>query len=503
MTGARVSRETAPTMVSLALLGLLGAGLFHMLSQGWPLLNLDSVLYFQVASNIAEGKGYIFENYARLYYARGVDDWQFDLHGQLFAPTLAAFASSGSYVDLIKAAALLNVLALAAAWAAAWMTLTRFGKLGWTRATLSLALGLGAMWVGTALTGRPEQLIPLVLCIGWILREAFPKLDPTVLAGLEIALIAAISPLPGSLAGLIYAYFALRNPNTKAALTAIATLALVAGIGWFVVTWMVSPYSPLEVLKNTVLQAFSAIGSGWVSRKFVLWEMTLDPRKPGLILVWMLGAAAVIAWTFNQSTSRLKRVIVVLLGLLLLGVIYKACAEQTLTYNLIGLALIPARHALEVWATGEVPAKFARWFPHALIVAVVFPGFGALEALRHYPDYRRGADLAAAQAALRPYLDSLSGTQRIVVSEVAYPPTFLLEALPGKILTVGDLTPAQIGQLSSSFGITVRYVLVSGTPVARDFEILVNYQVRRRFPICEAAVECAATGYPFTLFELR
>ena len=55
-------------MVSLALLGLLGAGLFHMLSQGWPLLNLDSVLYFQVASNIAEGKGYIFENYARLYY---------------------------------------------------------------------------------------------------------------------------------------------------------------------------------------------------------------------------------------------------------------------------------------------------------------------------------------------------------------------------------------------------------------------------------------------------
>lgn len=480
--------------------GAVCVSVWQMITAGWPLPHLDSVLFWQVASHIADGEGFDFSNYTRLFYARAEANWQFDVHGQLFGPLLALLSPSGAYLDLLRGAATLAVLTLLLATATAWIV-ARDAKLqGFGCVLVVLLTALGSSWISVSLLGRPEQAVPLVVLLGLLFRRAFPGVSSSWSQGIEIGLIAAISPLPGVIAGVLYGYFAALDHSPKTALVEIAKRAGLALATWTLVVLLVSPFSPWEVLSNTVAQFFSANAGGWMSRKYVAWELTLDPRKPGLILAWALCALAVL-WQLRER-SGWARVALLLGAAMVLMVVYKTSLERTLTYNFLGLAVIALERAGTVAATLS-SASLRRAAVLMLTLAAALPGWGLVTALRDFPSYlRSGATLAQAQQALAPALVALSPQQRVLVSEVSLPPMFLLEANPNQLLSVTDTAAEHIDRAEKTFAIDADFFLLSAAPEMRYMIPPSGYREVLHFPAgCITVQTCPNIGYSFTLLQ--
>jgi len=484
-------------------LGLIGALTYLMLASGWPAPHLDSVLYFQLSSHVAAGDGFLFSNYSRLYFARGVDNWLFDLHGQLFWPLLGWLSPGSDYSALLRGAALLSVITFFLSAGLALLITRALALKPWLRVGVVLALALGLSFISVSLMGRPEQGIGVVLVLAAIARQLRPHWDAALIQGATIGLIAAFSPLAGVLAGALYAWLGALDHPPRKALLFVLRLGLSALGTWALLIILVSPFWPWEILRNTLMQFLSAYGSGYMSRMYVLWELSVDPRKPGIALAWLLAGSLVIFQAARSRANGYRWAVTLVGGLLVALLLYKTSMERTLTYNFIGLALIPLERAWQIWTSLDLSARKRRIGAAVIALACALPGLGFVDALLSWQSYRHaGATLAEAQHALAPYLAKMAPSERIVVSEVSVPPLFLLEARPKQMVSVADLTAEQVGQVEQAFSIQARYAILPPWMASSVLPNLSNYRVVENFPSsCADPLGCQVPGYAFLLLE--
>jgi hypothetical protein len=476
---------------------LLMAALAGMLvASGTPFPHLDSVLYFQVSQHLAEGEGSSFAYYTRLYFARGANDWQFNLHGQLFGFLHALLAADGSSAALLNSAAIWLALTIGIAGAAAWSVFAAWRERPWARVALVgwSALAVGA--IGAALVGRPEQLVPLVMVMLVWVENHWAGLRRVWSRAVAIGVLAAISPMSGVLGGLLLTLLGTLNAPRRESWREPLVMALGAGLVWVLVISAVSPHSAWTIFRNTVEQA-GAIGSGWVSHRYVAWELTLDPRKPGLILSWLALAAVLLAAWRDPSVNVWRRVAIGALGLVLVALVYMTSIRQTLTYNFIGLApalwlllLAPADERQR----GDTP-KWAVW----MMLAVGAPALGWItHAINAAHVQQHQTTFAHAQRAWATMSTPFGRDTPIVVSEVSVPPLSLLASPERPLYSAADLTVEQIARLETTFSITSGGVLTpaadSGPPPG-----LPGWRPLGRFPANCVGDQCSS-GWAFTLW---
>jgi len=202
----------------------------------WPGLHDDGVLYSTVIINRASGNGNTFAVYSRSLL-NDDGDREFDGHGQLYYPLVASLLSRPDYEALLTLLHQFNLVGFLLAFVVFVLANRRSLQLGWLPASFMGVLGGAAMGaILQYLQGRPEHGIPFIILL-FIFIGQFLKLRsyPNWLAGLQIGLIACISPLPGLIAGLGSVFHLSTQQENKNVIRSSAVQAVVAVAAWLVV----------------------------------------------------------------------------------------------------------------------------------------------------------------------------------------------------------------------------------------------------------------------------
>jgi hypothetical protein len=475
---------------------LLAAMAMRILQSGWPAPSGDSALFFPVASSLSDGKVDSFEPYTRLYFARGTGDWRYDLHGQLHAPLIALLALSGDYLDILGSAALWLLITMLVAAQASWVALAGL-KLSATARAIGTVLGASAIGaIALGLNGRPEQLVPLAVMLLMWAEHLAPRSLHAYLRGISIGVLGALSPMSGLLGGAFIALKALHDETPLNWIKQVFVMGGVAAIAWWLIVIACSAHAPIAVFRNTLEQYASARFGGNMSRRVVAAAMSVDPTKPGLILVWMSWFALCAIGVYQRRQGVAHALLTAIFGLICAVLVYAFCFHRVQTYNLIGLAPI---------AFGAVLAHAARtdsqrtWLGWALALAVGIPSLGWVSITSQFFEYQTGgATLSEARSALRPRLDALKATEKLAISDARNPPLYLLEPRTQRMLTLADPTPEQRSVIEQAFSVQLVGFVVPGLDQYPPLGIP-DWQPTLRFPDTAIAEPCI--GYCFTLWE--
>ena len=214
----------------------------------WPGLHDDACLYSTVAINRASGFGNQFHVYARSLIL-GKGSTEFTAHGQLYYPVAAALLSTPDYEGFLGFIHWSNLAAYLLAFVVFSWQSQRSLQAGWLASSM---IGVAGAYATVAvlhyLQGRPEHGIPFVqlACVLIVLLLNCPAI-PSWLAGLQIGLVGAISPLPGVLLAVAMIFH-----------TAISSM------GWF------------EFIRKSIIQAISAFSS-WALIYMLILDIDMIP----------------------------------------------------------------------------------------------------------------------------------------------------------------------------------------------------------------------------------
>jgi len=264
-------------------------GGWQMTKTLWPGLHDDGVLYSTVVINQASGHGNTLAVYTHaLLRKNGAVD--FSGQGQLYYPVVSALLKNPDYESLLHLLHTSNLIAFVLAFAVYALSLRQRVEVSWlVAACFALAGSYATFAVLHYLQGRPEHAIPFVLLIS---RAIFltTKLRemPTWLSGLEIGLVAAISPLPGAILGFASVLaLTLRKNNARELLVGVAGMIFMSVCVWFSVTALIYDGSIWQLLVSSL--------EGSKYKMFKLEEIPVFWLKivwaPGIGLIFGLGIA--------------------------------------------------------------------------------------------------------------------------------------------------------------------------------------------------------------------
>ncbi len=225
---------------------------------------------------------------------------------------------------------------------------------------LLAALGLWAMstWLclGPA-AGRPESLTtPLILLSVLVFQWARPSWRPVV-AGVFIGLVAATQIVNAVLLGLMYSVYA-SLPGAAEGRPAMrwcqqAAVAATLGVLVFVGCLALGPHPVGETLRGIVVHA-----QRLASIRYAVVVNYLSPSVNGSF--FGLFFAAILAGFLRLERHRLKMLVLLNLGLLLIAVWYFAIRASDLSYNVFAFTPMLAALAMQSLARLDAGAS-ADW----------------------------------------------------------------------------------------------------------------------------------------------
>ena len=232
--------------------GLYGG--WQMTKTLWPGLHDDANLYSTVVINRAAGHGNHFNVYSRAFIARD-GNTEFVGHGQLYYPIAADFLQKPDYEFFLRLLHQSNLLAFVLSFIVlGWQARCSLG-LRWLMSCLfGVAGAYGTMAVLHYLQGRPEHGIPFILLVFQlaVLLFKWPVL-PVPLAGVQVGLVAAMSPLPGAILGFSsILVLALRTQGAMILISKCLQVLLMAVISWLAASALVYPGNVLELVSNSL-----------------------------------------------------------------------------------------------------------------------------------------------------------------------------------------------------------------------------------------------------------
>lgn len=215
-------------------------GGWQMTKTLWPGLHDDGTLYSTVVINKAAGYGNTFAVYTRsLLKDRG--GREFDGHGQLYYPIAAFMIKNANYQSFLSLLHLSNIIAFIASFIVFLYSTNKYLSQNiLVSATIGISGAYGLTAVLHYLQGRPEHGIPFILLFFLITRIILNhETLPDWLIGIQIGLIALISPLPGIIAGLGSVFVRATQSGAKNIIRASGQQFLYAVITWWLIMLMI------------------------------------------------------------------------------------------------------------------------------------------------------------------------------------------------------------------------------------------------------------------------
>ena len=326
----------------------------------WPGLHSDACLLSTVVINRANGQGNTFDSYTRYLHLRN-GNRQFNFHGQLYYPILAATIPGKGYEQFLRVLHWSNLVAFV-------ISLFLFSQVARSRLRASLTIALlcgvsAAFAIVSALQylqGRPDHGVVLVLLLFCLLEESILRgRGRPLLVGVMTGVVAAISPFPGYVTGATMVLAGLLDDDVTMHSTryprwliwlASSTLSLiVALLCWWSLMALAYPWPLADLFQRTVSYGVSdhaglyslfhglaevnlpRMAESWVRIKYI--PFVFLPLLYATILVLINSARTMVS-----SVSWMIRVLLLLLLILISGQLwFFAVSWPEINYGLICL----------------------------------------------------------------------------------------------------------------------------------------------------------------------
>lgn len=326
----------------------------------WPGLHSDACLLSTVVINRANGQGNTFDSYTRYLHLRN-GNRQFNFHGQLYYPILAATIPGKGYEQFLRVLHWSNLVAFV-------ISLFLFSQVARSRLRASLTIALlcgvsAAFAIVSALQylqGRPDHGVVLVLLLFCLLEESILRgRGRPLLVGVMTGVVAAISPFPGYVTGATMVLAGLLDDDVTMHSTryprwliwlASSTLSLIVSLlCWWSLMALAYPWPLADLFQRTVSYGvrdhaglyslfhglaevnLPRMAESWVRIKYI--PFVFLPLLYATILVLINSARTMVS-----SVSWMIRVLLLLLLILISGQLwFFAVSWPEINYGLICL----------------------------------------------------------------------------------------------------------------------------------------------------------------------
>jgi hypothetical protein len=356
---------------------------------------------------------------------------------------LAAIAGSPDYAALIEASRRMVVWVAVLVWLASWV---RSGG-SWPLALLALPLAAGVALVSLSHAGRPEQFVPAVCAVAWMLR-AHPGLRRSAVGfGMEVGAVAFVSPAPAVILGLLYGWTLLTGSRGGWPALRMLRFAAAATASWVVLVGCFSPFDPWTVLVRTAEAYLGARDAAPHGLTVGLRMLATHPDVPMVGGAWLLFAAYAVhaSWRAAHAEGGSRWLALVVLAVLGSTIAILGVRTYTAQYTFVSmhLALLSAVGALAVRGRED----------HGIVVALTAALSLPMLALWTAPPGARmfhGADLR--RAAAPALAASAVPADSAVLSLESDAMLWLAESRPGRIVVGQSLSRAARTRIESALG---------------------------------------------------
>jgi hypothetical protein len=193
-----VGMRSKPLLMVLASLAVI-AVFFFLNSIGWPGLHWDAAFFAPVVTNVASGKGWIFDGYLAFLFLHGNNIY--DFHGVLQPLIYGGLFRASSMASLLAWMSIINAATYIAYAVLFFLILKRNRRISFWK-PLVFAVVPGVIVLG--LQGRPEQLLPLLFSLPLLGAELGAS---SAVVFLLLPIISALACLTSPLPGLVYGVF--------------------------------------------------------------------------------------------------------------------------------------------------------------------------------------------------------------------------------------------------------------------------------------------------------
>jgi hypothetical protein len=311
----------------------------------------------------------------------------FAWHGQLYYPIINQFLNEASMDELLRVLFQANLLGAILCFGIFTLFCRRTGfSISYSLFTGVLS-SLAMLGLLNYLQGRPEHGIPFILLIGVLIQGIKCKsILPNWVSGLQIGLVAALSPLPGAIYGVASVFAsACRRPSGIDMLRIIFTKIFFAVLGWAIATALVYKQSLFDLLNNTLSasQLLENLPPFRILNVLKFWVMPQWAPGIGILYAMVFLVAAFLAWRALVAKGALfSKVILVTCALLLLNRIW----VSGISFSHINYSFLCFFPAVLAWLLSQ-HEKITKTFPFhesmakrlyfsALAVALFLPSLG-------------------------------------------------------------------------------------------------------------------------------
>jgi hypothetical protein len=429
----------------------------------WPGLHNDACLLSTVVINRANGQGNTFDSYTRYLHIRN-GNRQFNFHGQLYYPILAATIPGKGYEQFLRVLHWSNLAAFV-------LSLLLFSQVARRRLRASLTIALlcgvsSAFAIVSALQylqGRPDHGVVLTLLLFCLLEEAILRgRGRPLLVGVVTGVVAAISPFPGYvtgatmvLASLLDVDQASRSTRSSSWLAWVANSSLslvVALLCWWGLMAIAYPWPLADLFQRTVSYGvrdhaglyslfhglaevnLPRMAESWVRIKYIPFVFLPLLYATILVLInsartmvssvgWMIRVLLLVLlillsgqlWFFAVSWPEINYGLICLLP----GILYWSLCQSARLDKVRDLDLVLQEHHRRIdykIGVSSYQIKMASVILFSLLTIV--PGLGYLRtSLLQRAVLDRGVDFKTAGKSFQKLKQSLAEDEYILISE--------------------------------------------------------------------------------------
>jgi hypothetical protein len=271
---------------------------------GWPGLHWDAALYGTPVLNVARGKGWIFGSYGPNITQR--DGLAFDYHGILHVFAYGVILKAATWSRYLLLQGIINALTFSVYSAVYAYLLTRDYGARFRVLAAALLLGSVAGVLCLGLQGRPEHLVPLILCLplaAFLLVSN--RFHQTIMLGISAGILITASPLIGIFFSVLLAFYWL-GTNAGGALDYLRNLLLGAFSTLatsLLLLALLTPFSPLEWYLKVFgsSQATVSFEGLLLSFKSNIWGYSLIAPWWNIISIALMIIATAWLWHAKRS----------------------------------------------------------------------------------------------------------------------------------------------------------------------------------------------------------
>lgn len=495
---------------------LCGGG--RMTNTLWPSLHDDAVYFTTIIINRAANLGNQFAVYTPVLLQSG-GETDVTSHGQLYAKAIAWLLNSAEYHSLLYRLHQINLITFVLSWIAFAISMRRALETSWLGGCLvATPAAFTTFAILHYLQGRPEHGIPLVLVVFALLRESVKRdFLPPWLQGIQIGVVAAISPLPGAAFGIASAFsLSLRVQSSLSLVVSVLFMLVSTCTSWVVLTRLCYDGALFSLVANTASAGkslytaveFEAILEYW-------WRL---PLAPGLGLFFAFISFIAVYLLFKKLISRENWVVKVSTILCLSPLVYmvwrNAIAFAGVHYCFIGFfpvlfLWVPAALTSQRVLGSAGFGKGSLWPSTVSVVAVlllVYPSWGFVRTSLMQSSIRNcGVPYLTAFARVRDIKKNLGAKDVVLIESFNNSRSAIVfDGLPWGFRSRPNGT---IEKAEKTLDFYARYFLVlqysSSPPVIPGFELFEDRFVKRPAMVGGRVISWYMPGYGYAIYERK